>query len=875
MMDDLELLQAYHATGSEEAFQTVVQRYVDLVYTAALRQVRDPHFAEEITQAVFLVLARKSGSLHAGIVLAGWLFRTTRFVAARAVRDEQRRQRREREAIHMDPCSSTTDSDAGWDAIAPAIDEALAQLGEVDRLAILLRYFQKRDLKEIGLVLGTSQNATAKRISRALEKLRSFLIRRGAVLSVATLGSALLANAVQAAPASLSSATVTTVIASGGATSTLLLVKAAMKSMFYAKLCSAGIPAVALLAAVGVGTLLAQKNADDKTFQLPSPVGQSVIIDIPGLPAGAKKLEFILVPGRGTIKPFLLGKYEVTQGQYEAVMHTNPSTFKKGFDYPVEQLSWLDSKDFCARLQTVLPKDLGAKIHFRLPTDEEWSMAAGLPPEKGRTPQDKHMKIPKVFPWGTEWPPPTNAGNYSDKTSQALLGLPLVPGAYDGFADTSPVGHYPSNQFGLYDMGGNVWEWCEDWIDDEMNIRVVRGAAFFTTSESQIISSCRGYPPILRNFASGFRLRLEEVSPDGQTQMKTAVVQTDAEHRNQFAFKNYSVSNSVTIVLGQDEQGHGLKHVLYEKDGATTIESVRGVMARALDLPENATSMNCYFQIDPTFKQNDLRQVRFEVEYLAPQPGTIALQYDGEGAADAGRYHNAGGPLRLMNSGTWQTVTFQTAGDAVFSNRQSGRADFRLRVKTPVLYVRRVTVTREPPPDEKAPPQFSSSNQVTVLLGQEKPGEDGLLFTTGNSASVQVLEGVPCRYLNRVQEGRMFGSFYFAINPSFKSDGLKNARVEVEYLGNKDTAFRLQFDGMDGDTPRSYQPVLPEGARVMRFGTGADYGFISTPGIWNVATFHITNAVFLNSQRDGADFRIEVVPPDLHVRRITITRETR
>src|SRR6185436_4171963 len=274
-----------------EAFQTVVQRYVDLVYTAALRQVRDPHFAEEITQAVFLVLARKSGSLHAGIVLAGWLFRTTRFVAARAVRDEQRRRRREREVIHMEPFSSATDSDAGWDAIAPAIDEALAQLGEVDRLAILLRYFQKRELKEIGLVLGTSQNATAKRISRALEKLRSFLIRRGAVLSVATLGSALLANAVQAAPASLSSATVTTVIASGGATSTLLLVKAAMKSMFYAKLCAAGIPAVALLAAVGVGTLLAQKNADDKTFQLPS---QSVIIDIPGLPAGAKKLEFVL-----------------------------------------------------------------------------------------------------------------------------------------------------------------------------------------------------------------------------------------------------------------------------------------------------------------------------------------------------------------------------------------------------------------------------------------------------------------------------------------------------------------------------------------------------------------------------------------------------
>src|SRR5215218_4421925 len=106
-----------------------------------------------------------------------------------------------------------------------------------------------------------------------------------------------------------------------------------------------------LLFAVAVLTGLLAQRSGGEDFKLPTKVGETVTIDIPGLPAGAKKLEFVFVPGRGEVKSFLLGKYEVTQGQYEAVMHKNPSTFKKGPDYPVEQLSWQDSKDFCARLQ--------------------------------------------------------------------------------------------------------------------------------------------------------------------------------------------------------------------------------------------------------------------------------------------------------------------------------------------------------------------------------------------------------------------------------------------------------------------------------------------------------------------------------------------
>jgi hypothetical protein len=338
--------------------------------------------------------------------------------------------------------------------------------------------------------------------------------------------------------------------------------------------------------------------------------------------------------------------------------------------------------------------------------------------------------------------------------------------------------------------------------------------------------------------------------------------------------EDYSVSNSVTIVLGDNEERHGLKHIADQKDGQTEVESIEGVSARVLRLTGTRTLLNFYFQIDPAFKQNDLSRVRFEVEYFAPQPGTLDVQYDARGEGDPAKYRKADNGLSLVDGKGWQRATFRTAGDAILSNRQNGRADFRIRARTPLLYVRRVAVTREPPPDEKWRTEFSSSNEVTVLLGQEKPEEDGLRFVTKNSPpTVEVLDGVTCRYLNRMNENRMFGSLYFSISPGFKRAPIKNARVEVEYLGKKDTAFRLQFDGIDGETRRMYQPILPDDARVMRFGTGADYGTIPTPGVWSVATFHITNAVFMNSQRDGADFRIEVVPPELYVRRVTVMRE--
>ena len=233
--------------------------------------------------------------------------------------------------------------------------------------------------------------------------------------------------------------------------------------------------------------------------------GKSVTIDLPGLPSGAKKLELVMLfPKKESgIAPFLIGKYEVTQGQWQAVMGNNPSDYKKGPDYPVEMVSWDDAKAFCAKLKSLVGSKLPNEFIFRLPTDPEWSWAVGLENEKGNTPQEKHMKIADVYPWGTQWPPPKGAGNYDDYSNFK------IPDFSDGYESTSPVGSFNPNKNGLYDMGGNVWEWCENWYDEKKQCRVLRGASWFLSTFDFLLSSFRYFDtPDFRVNVIGFRVVL-------------------------------------------------------------------------------------------------------------------------------------------------------------------------------------------------------------------------------------------------------------------------------------------------------------------------------------------------------------------------------
>lgn len=203
MTADSELLRIYAATGSEEAFAKLVRRHLNLVYSAAMRQVNgDTHLAQDVVQSVFTDLARKASSLTQRELLSGWLYTSAHFAAAKAVRAARRRYTHEQEAHAMQELLQNPAPNVEWESLRPILDEVMHELNEPDRDALLMRFFENRPLAEIGQRLGLSEDAARKRVDRALEKLRAFLSKRG-ITTAATLASVLSANAVQIAPTGL------------------------------------------------------------------------------------------------------------------------------------------------------------------------------------------------------------------------------------------------------------------------------------------------------------------------------------------------------------------------------------------------------------------------------------------------------------------------------------------------------------------------------------------------------------------------------------------------------------------------------------------------------------------------------------------------
>ncbi|MDB6131731.1 MAG: polymerase, sigma-24 subunit, subfamily [Verrucomicrobiales bacterium] len=259
----MELVKEYALGGSEAAFETLVSRHVGLVYSAALRQVRDVHLAEEISQIVFTLLARKAGSLNKMTILPGWLYRTTRFVSCAALKNRRRRENREREA-YLQTMPIENSSDTVWKQLEPSLDEAMTKLRDQDRDAIILRYFQNRSLREVGSVLGLDEYAAQKRVARALEKLRSIFERSGISPTSAMIVAALLANSVVAAPAPLAKTISAISVAKGisAGVSTLTILQETAKIMAWNKL-KVSVAAGIMLACVVVPVAL-QHGASSK-----------------------------------------------------------------------------------------------------------------------------------------------------------------------------------------------------------------------------------------------------------------------------------------------------------------------------------------------------------------------------------------------------------------------------------------------------------------------------------------------------------------------------------------------------------------------------------------------------------------------------------
>jgi RNA polymerase sigma factor (sigma-70 family) len=240
-------LRRYAQHRSEPAFTELVRRHVDLVYSAALRMVRDAHLAEDVTQNAFVALAQSAVQLSDRPVLSGWLHRTAQNIASKSVRSDVRRRAREQEVVAMNELLST-EPDAAWEHIEPYLDEALGELSEPDRDALLLRYFERKSAREMAHTFGTTKDAAQKRVSRAVERLREFFLKRGVTVGASGLVVVISTNAVQAAPVGLAT-TISTAAALAGTAITPTATAVAAKAIAMTTLQKALIAAT--LAVVG------------------------------------------------------------------------------------------------------------------------------------------------------------------------------------------------------------------------------------------------------------------------------------------------------------------------------------------------------------------------------------------------------------------------------------------------------------------------------------------------------------------------------------------------------------------------------------------------------------------------------------------------
>jgi RNA polymerase sigma factor (sigma-70 family) len=287
--DDMTLVREFAARQSETAFAALVERHVSLVHSAALRRSGDAHLAEEITQAVFIILARKAASLGPNTILPAWLYRTTRYAADNALTIQRRRRAREQEA-YMQSTLQSDDTTAVWQQLAPLLEDAMDKLSERDRAPLVLRYFENRPWREVAGLMRVKEDAAQKRGLRALEKLRALFAKRGVKLTTAIIAGAVSANSVQAAPAGMAKtiSLVTATKSAAASASTLTLVKGALKVMAWQKTTIVAGVCLILILAGGTTAIAFKRHSPDPTLvenaysrgNLKDPQYQAVLADL-------------------------------------------------------------------------------------------------------------------------------------------------------------------------------------------------------------------------------------------------------------------------------------------------------------------------------------------------------------------------------------------------------------------------------------------------------------------------------------------------------------------------------------------------------------------------------------------------------------------
>jgi RNA polymerase sigma factor (sigma-70 family) len=229
---DQQLLQE-HLAGAPDAFTQLVNRHVNLVYSAARRQVRDAHLADDVTQAVFLLLAKKAPGFSSGTILPAWLHRATRYCAANALRMSANRLRHERRAAEMNSQTMQAEPHTDWSEISPLLDEAINRLGGKDRQAIVLRYLEDKSHEAVAADMGLTPAAARKRVERAMIKLRNLLSHAGAESTVPGLAAVLAIQAIESAPHQLILKSSAAASMSAVSPTSMAIMKGATKMIFW------------------------------------------------------------------------------------------------------------------------------------------------------------------------------------------------------------------------------------------------------------------------------------------------------------------------------------------------------------------------------------------------------------------------------------------------------------------------------------------------------------------------------------------------------------------------------------------------------------------------------------------------------------------
>jgi RNA polymerase sigma factor (sigma-70 family) len=247
---DMDLVQEFAERNSESAFAELVRRHINLAYSVALRFTANSPDAQDVTQAVFIILAKKAGALRGRTVLTGWIYETTRLTALQFLRTRARRYQHEQEA-HMQSTVENQTADEIWPQMGPLLEQAMSRLNEKERTLLALRYFENRTSEETASLLGIGEWAARKRSARALEKLRKYFSKHGVNSTTAIIAASISANSLQLAPMALAKSVTALAVAKGAAASasTVTLIKGALKIMAWTKMKTAVVTSAAIVLA--------------------------------------------------------------------------------------------------------------------------------------------------------------------------------------------------------------------------------------------------------------------------------------------------------------------------------------------------------------------------------------------------------------------------------------------------------------------------------------------------------------------------------------------------------------------------------------------------------------------------------------------------